>query len=145
MADEIDDLIQESLQRAIGIYKGSPSDGGKDGIRVSWADYSNPILFTGLNIALQSVSEPIKLAIRCLDGLRTISPTKVSFESTTPELYSFSKNGVDWYEWGSPIIFTESIRDTNSIFWVKGRCLLSEIPAVTRDTKIAIEFEVGSV
>ena len=128
----------------IRLYNNNPTSGDTDGQEVSRdGQNTNPVTAANLNATLGSISEPIKLALRCLSGFRTRGVTTISLTGSTAHQWSLAPDvggsPGSWNNWGQSLTINDVIKDKNTIFWIRARTDQSEPPMIDRDVKIKIE------
>lgn len=141
--------MANTLITHIHIYTGTVTKGDTDGILVSEADYSRPLIIGPLNIATSELSAPVKCAIRCNDGVKTYGKTYLTLNGANATNWELALDNAKsdptdqadpllWQPWGGPLVITDEIGDRNYIFWIRSRAVNSDTPGKDRSTSIEI-------
>jgi len=126
----------------IHIYKGSLTVGKADGIQLSEGDLSVPLVVGPLNIATSEVSAPLPLAVRCDPAMYVNGVTVLSLIGTNSNLWALAPdvNGAPgtFLSYGAALTLLDSVRDTNTLFWIKAMAVTTDLPS--RDTTVNLNI-----
>ena len=103
------------------IYYGNPTAGGTDGTAASEGTQTSPITATLVVTPSAGADQSIACAARCDAGYQTTGDTTLKFVDSggndyTGDNYKLSLNGTTW---SSSVTISNSIGDTNMLFYVK--------------------------
>ena len=129
----------------IAIYKangsGTPTINTRDGVALSNGDRTSTKTVR-LNCLINEISTPDKMAIRCTNMYKTVDFTTVSIVGATADKWALALDAGGtpgtFGAWGDPLVLRNAITDTNTIFWLKARASISELPAL--DTCCTLEI-----
>lgn len=127
----------------IGLYNGVTStDAGKQtGNLIS----SSNKLTMVLNSSLQEEKETA-IAIRTIEeNHKTVGSTVLAFEGTNANKWAFSKDNIQWGEYGSPLTLEGEIRNSNQIIYVKAKATEGEPAQTDTSVQIKITATIGTV
>lgn len=127
------------------LYNNNPTAGQTNGARVSeGGDQSNPITATiTVTPTAGAESSPIKLAIRCDSGYRTVAgqPTTIQPVGPTADQWALAPDNNDspgtWGAWGAALTISSQITDVNTVFWAKARAAATDTPY--NDTSVRLQ------
>lgn len=120
------------LNSYLNIYGNNPTAGGNDGtIITEEGDLSSPLSF--ILDATENETKTATLAIRAESGFQTLGNTTISDLADTDDRWKLS---LDNENWSDTIIFTDTILDTNLIFYAKASADSSE--SAFNDTTVTL-------
>lgn len=125
----------------INVYMNNPTEGATDGTPVSTGDHNAPISF--VLDASQNESKVQKCAIRTESGYITTGETTISDRNDTNDRLKLC-----WTEDGTftdSISTTDSITDTNKIFYAKASSSSSESPQTDMSSSLQVNCVIASV
>lgn len=115
------------------IYKGLPTSGGTDGTLVSEGTGLTPVSIGPLNIVTNEVSDPVKLAIRCVTGYKTVGDVTITPTGTTAAKWALAPDSSGspgtFGAYGAALTISSEIGATNTIFWAKAKATNDESEA----------------
>lgn len=124
----------------INLYKGNPTAGGTDGTVVSLSgDQTSPVEFS-LD-ATSSESAVQTLALRCESGYVTSGDTSIYASGDTYSMWTFSLDGTTF---SSTITITDTIDETNTVFYVTAASDSTESAGVDTTVSIVVDTTVTS-
>lgn len=117
------------------IYGGNPTAGGTNGTMISEGSQTNPVTATiTVTPSTGGESSPIKLAIRCDTGYRTVAgqDTTITPTGATADQWALAPDNAGapgtWGAWGAALTISAQIAATNHIFWAKARASQTDTP-----------------
>lgn len=132
------------MSTLIKFYNGTVTAGDVDGTELSEGTNDNPLTFT-LNAA-ENESACAKIAVRCKDGYETYGETKICAYHNSGSGYEPTGGNVDKWSfaldnnyksadealksatWKDSIVIADTIKDKNTVFWVKATSNSAEAP-----------------
>lgn len=121
------------MANLIHMYKGSVTSGGTDGTQVSEGDGSNPLTIGPLNATNNEESAAVKIALRCDSGYATSGNTIITPTGTSKNMWALASdnNGSAgaFGTYGTALTISDSISNTNKVFWVKAKSVDTENPS----------------
>jgi hypothetical protein len=135
------------------IYKNNPTAGGTNGTQVSEGTGLEPILTGNLNTTENQESLPIKLAIRCETGYRTVSGESTTFApiGTTSAKWALALDDgtgnapSTFGAYGATLTMTSQVTSVNTIFWAKAKATTDESPANDISVDLQVQAKIEAV
>jgi hypothetical protein len=131
----------EMANEFINLYKDNPTEGFNDGTLVSLGTDLSSLIEETVN-ASESETKKIKVALRCENGFNTTGDVSVWFVGDNADKWAVG--ATEDGEFSDVLTITDTIGNSNKVFYLSVTAQNGEVPSVDTSTKIRVKATIAA-